>query len=112
MIHYSKVLRGIAAYVDSELVSGLAGSWKAWLLGGMAGIAVSRGEQLFKQLKDNPVIVALGLVDGENINVDLLHAELRRQAQRGTATLTLPVVGPVTFGAADVEALYHKIKEG
>lgn len=110
MIHYSKVLRGIAAYVDAELVSSLAGSWKAWLLGSMAGIAVSRGEHLFTHIKDMPVVAALGLVDGENINVDLIHSELRRQAQKGTATLTLPVIGPITFGTADVEALFHHIK--
>lgn len=111
MIHYSRVMRGIANYVDNELVASLAGSWKAWLLGGMAGIAMNRAEQMFVQIKDNEIIKALGLIDGEMINVDQLHAEMRKQAQHGTATLVLPVIGPVTFGPADVEALFHHIKE-
>lgn len=109
MVHYTRVLQGVANYVDNELVSKLAGSWKAWLLGGMAGIAVSRGEALFRQYKDNPVAHALGLVDGENIDIDTLFAELRKQAQKGSATVSLPVIGAVTFGVSDVDALHRYI---
>ena len=110
MLHSSRVIQGITNYVDNDLSSALAGSWKAWLLGGMAGIAMSRAEQLFAGIKDNAVVTALGLVEGENVNVDLLFAELRKQAQKGTATVTLPIIGPVTFGPADVDALYRYIK--
>ena len=110
MLHYTKVIQGIANYIDAELVGKLAGSWKAWLLGGMAGIAMTRAEQIFQGIKDNPAMAALGLVDGENVNVDILFSELRKQAQKGTATATLPVIGPVTFTAADVDALYRYIK--
>lgn len=109
MVHYSRVLQGIAAYIDNELVKSLAGSWKAWALGGMAGIAMSRAEQLYRSIKDNPVIAALGLVDGENVNTDLIFTELKKQAQKGTATATLPIIGPVTFGSADVDALFRYI---
>ena len=110
MIHYTRVIQGIANYVDSELVGKLAGSWKAWLLGGMAGIAINRSEQMFQALRNNPVVVALGLVEGENINVDVLHSELKKQAQKGTATVTLPILGPVTFSASDVDALFRYIR--
>lgn len=109
MIHYSRVIQGIANYVDAELVGKLSGSWKAWLLGGMAGIAMNRAEQMFNSIRDNPIAAALGLVDGENVNVDILFGELRKQAQRGTATATLPIIGPVTFTSADVDALYRYI---
>ena len=111
MIHYSKVIHGLASYVDNELVASLSGSWKAWVLGGMAGLAISRAEQIFREVSKNAFVAALGLVEGENINTDLLFSELRKQAQRGTATATLPVIGPVTFGPSDVEALFHHIKE-
>lgn len=110
MLHYSRVIQGIANYIDNDLVSALKGSWKAWLLGGMAGIAMTRAEHLFNSVKDNPIMAALGLVDGENINADLLYSELKKQAQKGTATVTLPVVGPVTFGPSDVDALFRYIK--
>jgi hypothetical protein len=110
MLHYSRVIQGIANYIEAELVGKLAGSWKAWMLGGMAGIAMTKADKLFAAVKDNPLVAALGLLEGENINVDLLFTELRKQAQKGTATAVLPIIGPVTFGPADVDALYRYIK--
>ena len=110
MVHYKRVIQGISSYIDNELISKLAGSWKAWALGGMTGIALSRSEQMFASIKDHPALTALGLVEGENVNVDILYEEFRKQAQKGTATVTLPVIGPVTFGPADVDALFRYIR--
>lgn len=110
MVHYSRVLQGIASYIDNEMLPALNGSWKSWLLGSMAGIVIANGEQMFRQYKDNPLLASLRLVDGENINVELIVAELRKQAQKGTATISLPIIGPVTFGSSDVEKLYHYIR--
>ena len=109
MVHYSRVIQGIAAYIDNELVGRLAGSWKAWAVGGLAGIALTRADQVFHTIKDNPFITSLGLVEGEMVNADLLFGELRKQAQKGTATVTLPLLGAVTFGVADVDALHRYI---
>ena len=110
MLHYSRVIQGITNSIDAELVGKLAGSWKAWALGGMAGIAMTRADHMFASFKDNPVMAALGLVEGENVNIDLLYSELKKQAQKGTATATLPILGAVTFSSADVDALFRYIK--
>lgn len=109
MVHKSKVLAGVAGYVNDEIVSKMAGSWKAWLVGGAAGIAVARAGQMIDTLAKNPMVTALGLIQGENIDVDVIYAELLKQAQRGSATVELPVIGPITFGTADVESLYRHI---
>ena len=109
MIHKSRVLRGIAAYIDDEIVSKLAGSWKAWAVGGLAGIAVSRGDALISRYADNPIVKALGLMDGELIDVEAIVTELRRQAGRGSATLDVPLIGPITFGPSDIDSLYRHI---
>lgn len=110
MVHYTRVIQGIAAFIDNEIVGKLTGSWKAWVLGGAAGIAVAKAQDIFMQYKDMPLLASLGLVQGENINVDAVYAELKKQAQKGTATLSLPVVGAITFGPSDVDALYRYIK--
>lgn len=111
MVHKSKVLRGIAAYIDDEIVSKLTGSWKAWAVGGLAGIAVSRGDALITQCAGNPIVKALGVIDGENIDVDIIISELRKQAQKGTATIDVPIIGPITFGAADIDSLHRHIMQ-
>lgn len=110
MIHKSRVMHGIAAYIDEEIVSKMAGSWKSWVIGSAAGIAVSRIDDILNTLTGNPIVQALGLVEGENIDVETIYTELRKQAQKGTATVELPLVGPITFSAADVDSMYRHIK--
>lgn len=109
MVHKSKVLTGIAGYIDDEIVSKMAGGWKAWLIGSAAGLATARAGKLIDELLRNPMVTALGLAEGENIDVDAIYAELLKQARKGSATVDLPVVGPITFGVADVESLYRHI---
>ena len=48
-------------------------------------------------------------IEGENIDVDAIYAELLKQAQKSSMTIDLPVIGPITFGTADVESLYRHI---
>lgn len=110
MIHYTRVIQGLLAFIENELASKLNGSWKAWLLRGMASIAAGKAEPLFRTLAGNSIITALGLIDGENVNVDVIMAELRKQAQAGTATIDIPMIGPVTFGLADVESLNRYVR--
>ena len=109
MVHKSKVLHGLVGYVDDEIVAKMTGSWKAWVIGGAAGLVAARADRLFGELAANPMIAALGLIEGENIDVEAIYAEMLKQAQRGSMTLEVPFVGPVTFGAGDVESLYRHI---
>lgn len=111
MIHYKRVIQGVVNYIDDEIVSKFNGSWKAWALGGMAAIFAARAETAFAALRDNPALKALGLIDGETVDIDTIYAELLRQAQKGTATVELPIIGAVTFSAADVESVYRHIKD-
>lgn len=110
MIHYTRVIQGLMAYIENEMASKLAGSWKAWLLRGAAGIASAKAEPLFRTLAGNPIVTALGLIDGENVNVDAIMGELRKQAQAGPATIDIPMIGPYTIGVQDVDALNRYVR--
>lgn len=110
MIHKSRVMQGIAAYIDNEIVSQMSGSWRSWVVGSVAGIALSRADEMLTSLAANPIVKALGLIEGENIDVETIYEELRRQAQKGAATVELPMLGAITFSVADVDSLYRYIK--
>lgn len=110
MIHYSRVVNGILLYIQNEMASKLAGSWKAWALNVLAGMASSKAEPLMRELSSNSIVKSLGLIEGENINVDALMGELRKQAQNSTATFNVPLVGAYTVGIADVDALDRYIR--
>lgn len=109
MTHYSKVIQGLINYIDADILSKLNGSATKWAAGAAVAIAARRAEQIYKEISNNPMVRMLGIVDGENVDVDLLYAELLRQAQQGSATLNIPMLGPITFAAADVESLYRHI---
>lgn len=109
MVHKSKVLNGLVNYIDAEIMSKMTGSWKAWVVGGAAGLIAGRADKILSALTANPMIAALGLMEGENIDVESIIAELRKQAQKGTATVVVPLIGPITFGPADVDSLYRHI---
>lgn len=110
MIHYTRVVQGILAYIQNEMAAKLAGSWKAWALNILAGMASTKAEPLIRKLSAKPAIQALGIVDGENVNVDALMGEMRKQAQNSTATIDIPLIGAYTIGIADVDALDRYIR--
>lgn len=112
MIHYSKIISGLTAYIDAEILSKMTGSLKGWGIGIAAGLAAKRAEQIYYKLRDNPALAVLGLIDGEMVDIEAIYAEALRMAQRGSATVSVPMIGPVTFGVGDVEALYRHIIGG
>lgn len=112
MIHYSKVINGVMSYVDAEIVAKMNGSLKGWGVGIVAGLLGKRAEQMFTVLREHPVLTSLGLVDGEMVDVEAVYTEALRMAQRGSATVNVPMLGAITFGKADVESLYRYIIGG
>lgn len=112
MVHYSRVINGLVTYINNEMAAAFNGSWESWIIRTFAGLAAGKAERLFRSLSGNGIIKALDLIDGENINIEAFMAELKKQAQQGSATIKLPIVGPVTFNSSDVDALHRYIMGG
>lgn len=112
MEHYSKVISGLSAYIAKEFAQPFSGSLKSWGALLVAGIVQERAETVARTLMANPIAQAAGLVNGESVDVELLYRHLLRIAREQKATVNVPMLGPVTFGEADVEALYRYIVGG
>ena len=110
MIHYTRVIQGLVAFVQNDITGKLNGSWKAWALKVLVAMAASKGEALFHMVSSKPMATTIGLVDGENVNVEVIMAELRKQAQGSTATIDIPMIGAYTLDINDVEALNRYIR--
>ena len=55
----------------------------------------------------------MGVIDDNDmIDIDKLHAEFAKQAQRGAITFDVPLMGALTLNAADVDKLYSYIVGG
>jgi hypothetical protein len=110
MMHYTRVIQGLSAYLDAEILSKLQGSLKAWMIGAILEAIGDSADNVYRQIQNIPLIDTLNIIDGENVDVDRLYAILRKQAQRGPATIKIPFLGPITFNVSDVDALYRHIK--
>lgn len=112
MIAYSKVINGITKYIDDEIVNKLAGLQK-WVVGAAAGIMLTKGTEIFNGLKTSPLIKSMGIINGnDEVDVELIYKELKKQAQKGAVTFDIPLLGALTLNEQDVDKLYNKIIGG
>ena len=109
MYSYERVLNGLTKYIDDEIVNKLPG-WKKWVVGSGLGMMLSNADEIFRQIKDNEFVKMLNLVDEQGrINVEEIYKELKKQAQKSSASIELPMVGAFVLNDQDVDKLYHLI---
>ena len=112
MVHYSKVINGLSVFIDRELTLKMQGTMKGWIFGSLADYALNnKPESVYRAFEAIPMVKAIGIIDGDFMDVDGYIEKLRKQAQRGDAKLSIPFFGDVNFSTADVENLYRYIKE-
>lgn len=108
----AQVQSGIARYIEEEILSKI-GDWRKWVLGAGASMAISNASNIFTQLKGNPVVKAIGVIDDNDmIDIETLHREFAKQAQMGAITFNVPILGALTLNAHDVEKMYQYIIGG
>lgn len=109
MYHYDRVMKGIASYIDDEILIKING-WQRWIVGAGLGISLDKMHNVYKTLKENPMVAALGIIDEhDNMDVELLYKHLKKQAQKGPITVDIPLVGTFTLDESDVDKLYSRI---
>lgn len=112
MITYSKFISGLTEYIDVEILGKLVG-YSKWIFGTLAGVALSKATNIFNVLKENEMIKMLGIIDKDNnIDVDTLYTELKKQAHKGAITFDVPMLGSLTLTEMDVDKLYNYMKKG
>ena len=112
MVTYNQVVNGMSRYIDQEIINKIQG-WQRWALGAGAGIMMTKGTNIFNALKAHPIIKMLEVIDeNDMIDIDTIYGEIRKQAEKGSATIDIPMVGSITLTKDDVDKLYRLIKEG
>lgn len=111
MYSYSQVVNGLSKYIDNEIVNKITGLQR-WIIGTGVGVALSKGVNVFNNLKENEIIKMLDIIDkDDNIDIDTIYANLKKEAQKGAVTFNAPVIGALTLNETDVDKLYEYIKQ-
>lgn len=112
MVTLAQVRAGVTRYLETEMLAKITG-WQKWVVGAAASMALEQSTAIFNQLKTSPIVQVLGVIDErDEIDIDRLHAEFAKQAQRGAVTFDVPVIGSVTLNAGDVDKIYQYIIGG
>lgn len=112
MVTLNQVQNGIVRYIDVEMLPKMDG-WKKWVFGAAAGIAVTRAESIFEGLRHNSLVSALGVIDEHgHIDIDTLHREFAKQAQRGPTAIDMGPLGMYSMDRRDVDLIAQFIREG
>ena len=116
MVSVEKAKRGIAAYLDAELMPTLpAKSWERIVVGGAISIAVAKAEKIIDKYKSNPMVESLEMFGSDgSVDIDLLKNTLKSQiGKEGCMEIPdVPIVGKLIFRSEDVDKLYDYIMKG
>lgn len=113
MVPKEQFLNGLVRYCDVDVIPQLPTSGK-WIVGAMVIGATKKAENIITQLSSNPIVKSIGIIDENGlIDIDLLADSLRQSADKyGKLSVSLPVVGTMTFSASDIDRAKQYIVGG
>lgn len=111
MVSIDKIEKGVAAYLDSELMPQLPNSGFEKVLAGTAmSLVIRRSGKILDSYKDNKAVQMLGIMDAEgNVDVDVLAEELKKNLPKEGMKVEIPIIGAMTFHKEDVDKLHEYI---
>lgn len=112
MIPFENVQKGVAAYLDNEVMPAFRDEgWKRVAAGAAISLVINRSSNYIPILQQNKVVSALGLID-ENGSVDIegLVPVVKQQLEKEPLSIDVPMLGKLTFRPDDVEKLYDYIR--
>lgn len=109
MVTVAQVQTGLQKYIAGEFLQKLNGLQK-WVVDAASAMYLLNFGTIFNQLKANPMITALGVIDEQDhIDIDKLYQHFKAAAEKCPATMTVPMLGAVTLNVGDVDKLYNYI---
>jgi len=76
-----------------------------------AALLIANMENIVKQYSTHPVVAMLGVYTDGDIDVDALYKAFAPRFGTEEFPVKLPMVGTIKVGKAEIDKLYHYIKE-
>jgi hypothetical protein len=112
MVPYSKVINGMKRYINEEIISKMAGFPKI-ATEVVTNIAFEKSNDVFVELKNNTWVKMLKIVnEKDEVDVEILYRELKKQAQKAPLVLDIKMIGTLTLNEQDVDKLFNMIMGG
>lgn len=111
MVSIDKIEKGIAHYLDGELMPQFESSgWEKVLVGTAASLMIRKSGAIIAGYKDHKWVKMLGIMDDKgNVDVEALATELKKNIPKEGFKVDIPIIGVMTFHKNDVDKLHEYI---
>lgn len=105
MVTIAQIQKGVAAYLDNEVMPQLPSNGFEKVLAGTAmSLAIRKSGAIIEGYKDNKAVQMLGIMDETgNVDVDVLMEELKKNIPIDGVRVDIPLIGGLTFHKDDVD---------
>lgn len=112
MVPYNKVINGMKRYINEEIISKMAGLPKI-ATEVVTNIAFEKSNDVFVEFKNNTWVKMLKIVnEKDEVDVEILYRELKKQAQKAPLVLDIKMIGTLTLNEQDVDKMFNMIMGG
>lgn len=116
MVSINQIEAGVSRWLDKELMpklpsGGAYDGLKKAAAVALAMYAIKRGRAALDGLTHNSFLGTIGAVDHNgNVDIEGFMDEMRKQLPESGLTVSVPMVGDLTFYRADLDELLRHIK--
>lgn len=113
MVKLESVKRGMASFLDSELMPKIPSTdpLKKFGAGVVIALAISGMDNVVKNLAQNRLVSLAGLSDGETVDLDAIANAISKNIPQEGVKMDLPMIGVITLDPEDVEKLTQRIMQ-
>ena len=113
MVSIECIERGLARYVDEELLPNIQqGGAKGFAIGMAASLLVKRGGNILREYAGKDIVRQMGLVAADGaVDLDAIRDAARANIPQGGLAVDLPMGILLRVNAADVDRLYDMIRK-
>ena len=112
MANISQIQRGFVQFVDNEGAVAFTG-WQKAVVAGAAGLLAANFPNLMNTYTSHPIVAALGVYDPQSgmVNIDALYNAFVPKLGADKIPITIPKIGTIKMGQAEIDVLMRYIKE-
>jgi len=109
MISATDCVKGLARYVDAEIMPHVEG-WKKVALGAYVGMAGNNAVKALSNAAQHPAIALTGAFTEEGmVDIDFVH-NCVKEAMREPMRIDIPMIGVFTLTREDVSRIYDYMR--
>ena len=110
MVTVRQIQQGFVNFGDREVAVAFDG-WQKAIVGGCAGLLAANFPKTVATYSSHPLVAAMGIMDGDNINIDALYDAFVPKLNGSKIPIVIPKIGTIKLGKEEIDILMRYIKE-